>query len=146
MPLPYLAFRLGAFLALILISTASQATNEYNDSIWIQVDEKTGLINSLPAATPEELIGQMEEVRSDLQAQKACLTRITEERKFSITDGLITIIIPGGLIYAAIIEQQHSQAIERMKNISAYLDDMTQNLAEYRLAAVDQSIMVAILQ
>lgn len=134
-------------MVLILISTISQATNtiKSNDSTWIQIDDKTGPITSLPATTSEELIGQMEEVRSDLQAQKARLTRAVEEKEFSITDGLITIIMPGGFLYAAIIKQLHSQAILHMKNISAHLDDITQNLTEYRLAIMDQTVMVAIL-
>ena len=144
---PYLSLRLGTFLVLFLISTISQANNAIasNDSSWIQVDDKTGLITSLPTTTAEELIGQMEEVRSNLQVQKARLSRIAEEQEFSIADGFIALIVPGGLLYAAIIEQQHSQTIERMKDMSAYLDDMTQNLAEYRLAVMDQTVMVAIL-
>jgi len=140
-------------MVLILISAVSQATNtigptllKSSDSVWIQVNNKTGLINSLPATNSAELIGQMEEMRSNLQAQKARLTRIAEERKFGIKESLITIIMPGGLLYAAIKQQQRHQAVVRMKDASTHLDEMTRNLAEYRSATFGKTMLAAIGQ
>jgi len=130
-----------------MMSTASQATQftKSNDSIWVQIDDRTGLITSLPATTSETLIEQMEALRTQLQAKKTRWARIAEEQAFSLADSLIAIVMPGGILYAAIIEQRHSQAIKRLKDANTHLDDMTQNLTEYRLTIMDQTIMIATL-
>jgi hypothetical protein len=80
----------------------------------------------------------MEAICADLEMQIAGLTRLAKEKKFSVKDGLITVILPGGLIYAAIVQQQYDQAVIRIKNAAARLDEMTRSLTEYRLTNVAQ--------
>lgn len=145
--------RLGACLALMLISAAAQAANttgtgplESTDSVWIQVNPGTGLINSLPATIPAELIGRMEAMRAGLRAQKTRLARIAQERRFSPRDALVSIVLPGGLLYAAMVQQRHYQAAERAKEASARLDEMNRNLAEYRSILFGSPLMVATRQ
>ena len=122
--------RLSFFIVLIQISFVLQANDadmpasplpDSKGYILIQENEKSGLITSLPAVSINRLLEEMGEARSNLQAHKAELFRIAEARKFNINDGLITAVMPGGLLYAAIVQQRHRQAINKLNNVTARL-------------------------
>ncbi|HEC16657.1 MAG TPA: hypothetical protein ENI99_08840 [Sedimenticola sp.] len=146
-------FRLGSFIVLMQIAVALQASDagapasssaDSKGYILLQTNRESGLIISLPAVSVNGLFEEMGEVRSNLQAHKAELSRMAEARKFNISDGLITVVMPGGFLYAAIVQQRHHLAVEKLNNVTARLDELTQEIARFRTVAFEQNLVVAL--
>jgi len=139
-----------ALLALLSASfylSASEATPGIlttPDTVWVEVNPQNGLITALPTVTPDRLIQQMGSLRSDLQGRKARLSRKAEAKKFTTKDGIITAILPGGLLYAAVKKQRHWQAVSKVKMVDKQLADLNQNLDEFRASGFGTSIVATL--
>jgi hypothetical protein len=87
----------------------------------------------------------MGDLRSDLQGRKVRLSHQAETKEFTTKDGIITAILPGGLLYAAIKKQQHFQAVSKVKAVDEKLAELNDNLTEFHSSMIGTSV-VAILQ
>jgi len=146
-------FRLSSFIVLIQISFTSQANSigtpaspalESKGYILMLANEKSGLIISLPATSTNGLLEEMGEARANLQAHQTKLSRIAEDCEFNVSDGLITAIMPGGLLYAAVVQQRHHQAVERLNSVTARVDELTREIIEFQAAAFGQNLLAAL--
>lgn len=142
--------RLSAYLLLIQISLSTQATGLIAEpivptdaSIWIQMDSQSGLVISLPAVSPYELMEQLAKTQSELEAQKSDLTRIAQESKFTIEDGIITAVMPGGLVYAAYVSQRHLRAVTRLASVSRQLIELSEDLSKFRAANIESTLLAS---
>ena len=145
--------RLSSFIVLIQISFVLQAndagTPEFSlqDSkgyILVQENEKSGLITNLPATSINGLLEEMGETRSTLRTQKAELSRMAEARRFNAKDGLITAIMPGGFLYAAVVQQRHHQTVEKLNHVTARIDELSKEITEFRIATFERNLMAAL--
>jgi len=114
------------------------------DAVWVEVNQQNGLITALLTVTPDRLIQQMGSLRSDLQGRKARLSHKAEAKKFTTKDGIITAILPGGLLYAAIKKQQHWQAVSKVQAVDEQLAELNENLDEFRASTVGTSIVATL--
>lgn len=145
--------QLGAILALLPASICLQAAELDDQAVWMQVDQQTGLIAEFPAVGRAEVIQDMGMLRSDLSEQRDELAHEADKKKFSVQDGVITAVMPGGLLYAAVRKQQHMQALTELHAVESQLDQLTSDSIEftsamYRVAGVRTEpgkVMVAAL-
>lgn len=141
--------RLGALLALLQISAASQAAEAgtpagASSEPWVEVNTGSGLITNLPAVNVNGLLAEMGEVRSSLQSRKEKLARAARASKFDLKDGLITVVVPGGLLYAMAVQQRHHRAMEKLAEVTVHLDNLTEEIIEFRSATTRQRLMAAL--
>lgn len=130
---------LGAFMTLMQISFSLHAEDlsawskqANKDTIWTKMDSKSGLIISLPASSPGKLKEELAKTNSKLQMLKSTLTRTVEEKRFTLEDGFISAVMPGGLVYAAIIQHWHRQAVSRLNDVNRQLDELSGDLDNLR--------------
>ncbi|EGV49891.1 hypothetical protein [Candidatus Endoriftia persephone] len=96
----------------------------------LQVDSQ-GFCSSLPSVDRVELSQHILKLHNNLQHQQAELTRAEIEKRFDSTDAVITIILPGGLLYAAYRKADHLKTKARLEQVSSDLNRLSVDLVAF---------------
>jgi len=104
------------------------------------IEYEDGLIVQLPTTTPAELVRQIQALRIKLLARQLELDKILAESEFDSTDALITLIVPGGMVYAAIREVMHKQASSQLENVTSELGYLSKDLEMLKLTAGENTV------
>lgn len=99
-----------------------------------------GLIAQLPAHTPHELLGQVQELHSNLLARQTELQKIVVGSKFKTKDMFITIIMPGGLAYAAHKKLQQKRAESELESVTSELGQLSKDLLMLQSASGESTV------
>ena len=129
----------GTLLALLQISMVAYGAEEKapptatdETRIFIEVNTENGLISATPGMTRQGLLRNITALQSKLQKRQVRLERMEKEQKFKVADGIITALMPGGIIYAAVKKQRHHQVAERLKTVTSELEHLEEELLAYR--------------
>lgn len=82
----------------------------------------------LPAVEHAVLIEQLEILRSQLIEDKQVLVQTVADNKLDGGDAFITIIMPGGLLYASYKKARHEQAKNALASVSADIEEFSADL------------------
>lgn len=85
-------------------------------------------IIQLPEVDREALAEQVRSLRSQLIQRKQVLVESVADRKLDGGDALITIIMPGGLLYAGFKKARYEQAKNELARVSADIDEFSSDL------------------
>ena len=107
---------------------------------WFQTKSPQGLISNFPSAPRRELIGQMSQLRAVLQNRKAGLAVEEEEGRFDAKDAVITLVMPGGLLYAAYRQQRHHRIAAQERRVSGQLEELKTDLVAFRGISADNLV------
>jgi len=102
---------------------------------WVQSSDNHLLVN-IPASTLSDVKDQMYETRSNLTTRKSELVLTVKKKEFSLKDGLITLILPGGILYAAAVKQDHIKAENELREITNRLNEINHDISN--LVAYEQ--------
>ena len=142
-------FHASAVLFIIQViftpQVATAASTQNQEEMWVHHNQQSGLIGSLPYSQTSTIIKQMNDTKTALQTHKVELTQLAQKREFDTQDGLITLAMPGGLIYAVIVKARHKSIVKQLNKVTAQLDNLNSDLIEFRSAGVEP-VMVALLQ
>jgi hypothetical protein len=108
----------------------------------VPVDTQNQFIIQLPAVDRETLIEQVEILRDQLIQRKQTLEQIVADNKLDSSDAIITIFMPGGLLYAGYRKVRYEQAKNELANISADIEGFSSDL----LAMQPMPIQMAVVQ
>lgn len=100
---------------------------------WVQPSGNDLLVN-IPSPALSDVKDQIYKAQSNLTARQSKLVLAVKEKEFSLKDGLITLILPGGFFYAAAIQRSHVQAKNELSKITNQLNEINDdisNLATY---------------
>jgi hypothetical protein len=121
-----------ALAALILVPTLAQADGYLHPGLYksagLYLDQGDGLIANIPSHEHAEMLNQVRAFRSELATHKQQAAVEVEESRFSTKDTLLTIILPGGLLYAANRKQQHGKAQQKLSQVSQQLHEVETDL------------------
>ncbi len=136
------------FISLLCYAQLSYAGSSFD------LKERTGermpqkpysdFIVSLPRVTTAEVLQHISNVKSALNRRKATLSQTEQERQFTIKDSAISILLPGGLLYAAIIKLRHAQAKDQLYSVVRQIDELNQELAEFRSSSIDNTLLATL--
>jgi hypothetical protein len=134
-------------LALVpaLLFSAQMAPAQDADPLpgsWLKDQRSGGISVNLPTLPRSELKARLAALQARLRHQKAELTLNEEEARFDAKDAVITLVMPGGLVYAAFRQQQHHQAVGQFEQVSARLEDLRSDLVAFRVIA-DDSVLAS---
>ena len=101
---------------------ATQDRERMNISNW------GGLVDQLPSLTPHELLDQVQELHSNLLVLEAELEKKVVGAKFKAKDMVITIIVPGGLAYAAHKKLQQKRVEKELKSVTSEITALNKDL------------------
>ena len=92
------------------------------------ISQGNGLVINIPARETHDLLSQLQTFRTELKVNKDQFTTDVENTRFKTSDAIITIVMPGGLIYAANKKQRHTLAKKKLSLVTAQLDGFTGDL------------------
>ena len=82
----------------------------------------------LPDVDREALIEQLRTLRSRLIQRKQTLVHTVEDKKLDSGDAVITVIMPGGLLYAGYKKARYEQAKEELARVIAEIEEFSADL------------------
>lgn len=92
-------------------------------------------IVQLPAVDRESLIEQIEILRSQLLQRKQALVLLVADEKLDSRDALITVLLPGGLLYAGYKKVRYEQARSELAQVNADIDEFSNDLLAMQSSA-----------
>ncbi len=125
------------FLALSVNSVTAEELTSLN---YISLDQGDGLMVTIPTSGEQTLMNRLAVYQSELNKQMSNSAAQVEKAKFDVKDVLITVIMPGGLIYAAARKQQHNQAKEDLQDISNQLTELKTDMHQLALNSSVHSV------
>jgi pyruvate/oxaloacetate carboxyltransferase len=125
--------RLAIYMALLccafMIETAHAEHALAAESAPVQ------FIVQLPAVDHETLIEQLEILRSQLLQRKQALVLLVADEKLDSRDALITVLLPGGLLYAGYKKVRYEQARSELAQVNADIDEFSNDLLAMQSSA-----------
>jgi len=132
-------------MMLVLFSFNSYAEESvgklYSDK-WLAIEHEGGLVSLLPTTTPSELLHQIQTMRNTKIARLFELNETLEADQFGVKDALITVIMPGGLAYAAYRNMKHKQVESQFMNIATELNQLNSDLKMLKLAVGQEAFPI----
>jgi hypothetical protein len=139
-----LKLRLALVPALMFfVQTALAQEADTPSKNWLDFEHSEGLTTNLPALSRAELKARLAELRARLGQRKAELSVAEEEARFDAKDAVITLVMPGGLLYAAFRQQQHHQTASQFEQVSDQLDELRSDLVAFRVIGDDSLLASA---
>ncbi len=114
--------------------------NNHQQQTWLTIKHDSELISNIPAPTTAALINQSQQLLSTLNAKQVAMSQTVEDSAFNAKDALISIIMPGGLLYASHRKFSHTQAKKQLTQTINEQDGLTMDILMLQstlLAAAD---------
>ena len=130
------------FMSIAILCSAFMLNTSHAEQALVPVDATDQFIVQLPGVDRETLIAHVEILRSQLIQRKQALVQIVADKKLDGGDALITIFMPGGLLYAGYKKVRYEQAANELSHVSADIEELSGDL----LAMQSMSVPVAVAQ
>ena len=105
-------------VALDILDTHRALQTAHADQVLIPATSTNLLVVQFPDVDREVLMDQLRALRSQLIQRKQALLQRVADKKLDRTDAIITIIMPGGLLYAGYKKVRYEQAKEELARVS----------------------------
>ncbi len=123
-----------AWLLLGICSVQAESADSLNmlqtDLFYIEHDD--GLVANIPAHATPETLQHVQSFHSELKTRQARCAEDLESTRFKTQDTLISIVLPGGLLYAINKQQRHETAKQSYAKVSQQLQDLQHDLARLK--------------
>ena len=130
------AFTVLAFTAALFMVKSAAA----DDAVTLQPDDRRagvvtmvgpqGFITRLQVVDADTLAEQVQVLRSELIARKQQLVEEVDEKKLDSGDALVTVLMPGGLLYAGYKKAAYERARNDLAEVSDDISEYSRDLAE----------------
>ena len=95
---------------------------------WTPTENEGGFYTALPAVNNKQLVGLLRNYQEALTQREQEITRYLDENRLDTADVLITVIMPGGLIYAAVRKANLEEARAELAEITDDMDELSRDL------------------
>jgi hypothetical protein len=116
------------FMSIAIFSCAFMLKTTHAEQALVAVNIPSQYIIQLPTIDRESLLEQVEKLRGQLIQRKHALEQIVADNRLDSGDAIITVIMPGGLLYAGYKKLRYEQAKNELANISADIDEFSSDL------------------
>jgi len=94
----------------------------------------------LPDIDHETLIERVEILRGELIQRKHVLEQIVSDKKLDSSDAIITVLVPGGLLYAGYRKIRYEQAKNELASLSADIEEFSSDLLAMKPVPLQMAI------
>jgi hypothetical protein len=101
----------------------------------LYIEQEHGLVTNIPAYNTPETLQHVQSFHAELKSRQAQCEENVENTRFKTHDALITIVMPGGLLYAVGKQQRHAAAKESYTQVSQQLQDLQADLARLKASS-----------
>jgi hypothetical protein len=135
---------LAACISIITLPVAALAEAPARSAVQVQTllpaANDAGFYVTLPAVDTERLIERISARRASLTQREQEITQYLDDHQLGAKDVLITVIMPGGLIYAAVRKGNLQQAQAELDQINAAMDELSRDLVAMQAVAGDLTV------
>jgi hypothetical protein len=125
--------RLG--LMLLLAGFGVQAMAAGADIQWTPKTVKGGFTVTVPVIDNDALVDEIVAQKIELTQDEKLLSLEMEQKRFKRKDTVLAALLPGGMLYAAIKKNAHSQVVQDHERVSSRLKEITTDLAAFTAIA-----------
>lgn len=115
--------------------TADSVTADAHRPHWTHTANEGGFYVGLPATNYTQLTGQIRTHLASLSIREEEVKKYLDEHQLGTKDVLITVIMPGGLIYAAIRKSDLELAKVELAEITEAMDEFSDDLLAMQIEA-----------
>jgi len=105
----------------------------------LYIVQDNGLVANMPAYDTLETLQHVKSFQSDLTSRQARCAEDMEKTRFKTHDTLITIIMPGGLLYAMNKQQRHEESKQAYAETSKQLEDLQDDMARLQMSSSEET-------
>ena len=116
------------FVQIAIFCTAFMLQTAHAEQGLVPVAAPDQFIIQLPDIDREALIEQVGALRSQLIQRKQALVQSVGDKKLNGKDAFITVIMPGGLLYAGYKKIRYEQAKNELARVSADIEEFSGDL------------------
>ena len=127
-------------LSIALFCTAFLLQTAHAEQTTVTAPDQFAI--ELPDVDREALVEQVRTLRSRLIQRKQTLVQEVADKKMDSSDTVITVIMPGGLIYAGYKKARYEQAKNELARVTAEIEEFSSDL----LAMQSGSVPVVVAQ
>jgi hypothetical protein len=98
-----------------------------------------GLVANIPAHDSPEVVQLVQAFRAKLESRQTQCAEEVENTRFKTHDTLISIVMPGGLLYAFNKQQRHDEAKQTYTKVSQQLYDLKEDLARLKASSSQEA-------
>jgi len=128
------------FVSIVIFCTAFMLQTAHAEQARAPATTPDQLTIQLPDVDRAVLIEQVRLLRSQLIQRKQALAQVVADTKMGRSDAIITVIMPGGLLYAGYKKIRHQQAKNELARVSADIEEYSGDL----LAIQSRSVAVVV--
>ena len=135
------------FAAAISITTlpvtafaAAPVTDAAQPAALAPAANDAGFYVALPVVDTDRLLERISAQRASLSQREQEVTEYLEDHQLGTRDVLIAVIMPGGLIYAAVRKGNLQQAQAELDQINAAMDELSRDLLAMQAVAGELSV------
>lgn len=135
-PIIFRSITVLAFAAVLIMVKPAAA----EDTVMLQPDDRRagvltmvgpqGFITRLQVVDADTLAEQVQQLRSELIARKQQLVDEVDEKKLDSGDALLTVLMPGGLLYAGYKKAAYERARNDLAEVSEDISEYSRDLVE----------------
>ena len=135
-PIVFRSITVLAFAAVLIMVKPAAA----EDTVMLQPDDRRagvvtmvgpqGFITRLQVVDADTLAEQVQQLRSELIARKQQLVDEVDEKKLDSVDALLTVLMPGGLLYAGYRKAAYERARNDLAEVSDDISEYSRDLVE----------------
>ena len=116
------------FVPIAIFCAAFMLQTAHAEQALVPVAASDQFIIQLPDIDREALVEQVGALRSQLIQRKQALVQSVADKKLNSNDAIITVIMPGGLLYAGYKKIRYEQAKNELARVSADIEEFSGDL------------------
>ena len=95
---------------------------------WTATQDKAGLTVVTPSISIDGLINDVVMLKTALKHDEEILSQRVEQGRITKGESLMSLLLPGGMLYAAYKKSNHVRAVSAHKQVLAQFNDLTEDL------------------
>ena len=116
------------FVSIALFCSAFMLETAHAEQALLPVNASDQFITQLPDVDREVLVERLEKLRAQLIQRKQTLVHIVADKKLDGSDAIITVLMPGGLLYAGYKQVRYEQAMNELAHVNADIREYSGDL------------------
>ena len=127
---------------LLLLALMLQGAHAADNDRFLMADSE-GFVTTLPNVSEVTVTQHLLEMQQDLKTEIDLLSAEVKRKSFKAIDTLVTIVMPGGLLYAKLRHDSYKRSERRLLNVSDRLDQISGELIAFQ--ADNGEVMLAVV-
>jgi hypothetical protein len=116
------------FISIVIVSSVFMLKATHAEQVPAPVNYPNKFIIQLPEVDRETLIERVEMLRGQLIQRRQALKEMVSDKKLDSSDVIITVLMPGGLLYAGYKKVRYEQAVDELAHVSADIEEFSNDL------------------